>query len=82
MVLNFFNLVLKRYEKSIENDFLKCVGTLCTVKWMVGTADVVRSIVHRSLFTSLVSTTMQKAYCECCTLAKYFVICEPFNRRG
>jgi len=28
MVLNFFNLVLKRYCKSMENDFLKCVGTL------------------------------------------------------
>jgi len=28
MVLNFFNLLLKRYRKSIENNFWKCVGTL------------------------------------------------------
>ena len=28
MVLNFFNLVLKRYWKTMENDFSKCVGTL------------------------------------------------------
>ena len=28
MVLNFINLVLKRYWKSMENAFLKCVGTL------------------------------------------------------
>ena len=28
MVLNLFNLVLKRYWKSMENDFWKCVGTL------------------------------------------------------
>jgi len=28
MVLNLSNLVLKRYWKSMENDFLKCVGTL------------------------------------------------------
>jgi len=28
MVLNFFNLVFKRYWKSVENDFWKCVGTM------------------------------------------------------
>jgi len=32
MVLNFFNLVLKRYWKSMENDFWKCVGTLQCVQ--------------------------------------------------
>ena len=31
MVLNFFNLVLKRYWKSLENDFWKCVGTLLLI---------------------------------------------------
>jgi len=30
MVLKSFNLVLKRYWKSMENGFWKCVGTL---KW-------------------------------------------------
>ena len=28
MVLNFLNLVVKKYWKSTENDFLKCVGAL------------------------------------------------------
>jgi len=27
-ILNFLSLVLKRYSKSMENDFFKCVGTL------------------------------------------------------
>jgi len=27
-VLNFLNLVLKRYRKSMANDIKKCVGTL------------------------------------------------------
>jgi len=35
MVLNFFNLVLKRYWKSMENDFQKCVGTLIGVKFSI-----------------------------------------------
>jgi len=32
MVLNYLNLVLKRYWKSMEKDFLKCVGTLLKIK--------------------------------------------------
>jgi len=32
MVLTSVNLVLKRYWKSIENDFFKCVGTLCNFR--------------------------------------------------
>ena len=30
MVLNFLNIVLKKYWKSMENDVCKCVGTLYT----------------------------------------------------
>ena len=40
MVFNFFKLVSKRYWKSMENDFWKCVGTLCLLRghirfWLV-----------------------------------------------
>ena len=36
MVLNFLILVLKRYWKSMENDFLKCVGTLSKRLYVCG----------------------------------------------
>jgi len=36
MVLNFLNLVVKRYWKGIENDFQKCVGTLSPVFFASG----------------------------------------------
>ena len=42
MALNFLNLVLQRYWKSLENEFEKCVGTL-----ILDTFSTQRSPIHR-----------------------------------
>jgi len=42
MLLNFLNSVLKRYCKSMENELLKCVGTLIIgVRGTTGLYDAV-----------------------------------------
>ena len=43
LVLNLLNLVLKGYWKSVENNFFKCVGTLCL-------ASLPQSVLHVSFY--------------------------------
>ena len=67
MVLNLLNLVLKRYGKSMENDFFKCVGTLISDQCKLNIfADVSPKVPPRHLQThAILSGNLQNVFHNC-----------------
>jgi len=61
MVLNLINLLLKRYWKSVENDFLKCVGTL-SIKYSVDFCYLLSLLVIRNFSGACSSFEVLKGY--------------------